>query len=438
MPSPIVLTSYTQVASSGGFQANMCNTWYMVASNDGSSWVQLDSKSGYTWTASQSRTFTISNTTACSYYRIVITLVNGNELTFFGIFYNGYQQITNSVAVQGALGIGTTNPTNGEYLSVSGNSYFNGNVGIGSTSPNTNFDVNGKILINNGSAGPPVTAQFGGVGDRIILFGGSSSAYPYSFGINSSTLWYSTPVYHTFYCNGTNTLLLNASSNMSSCPVGINTSALTNNTNCWLDVGGASTNIYYSYLNGLRISRQDPNTLWNQNGSITITANPSTNYVNISVGNGNTVVKVANTGTTLNGSTTINYLGIGTAADGTAGDLTVNNNCTVNNNLTVNNGFYATYNATINNPQITGTMGIGGGTPAVSTSYTAATGALTGNNVTTWPVGALFWGGGDGSGVVAENLGSGLSMSLKATNLILAQGFIATSDRRILNQLMKH
>ena len=182
MPSPIVLTSYTQVASSGGFQANMCNTWYMVASNDGSSWVQLDSKSGYTWTASQLRTFTISNTTACSYYRIVITLVNGNELTFFGIFYNGYQQITNSVAVQGALGIGTTNPTNGEYLSVSGNSYFNGNVGIGTTTTTYSLDIYNSTASNNFV----VRLQSGSGNGQLVLSPGLGSSLGYMSFMNNT------------------------------------------------------------------------------------------------------------------------------------------------------------------------------------------------------------------------------------------------------------
>ena len=39
-------------------------------------------------------------------------------------------------------------------------------------------------------------------------------------------------------------------------------------------------------------------------------------------------------------------------------------------------------------------MGNGGGTPAVSTSYTTAAGTQSGNVISTWPVGGLLWGGG--------------------------------------------
>ena len=294
----------------------------------GSNSVQLDYKTGYTWTALQSRTVTRSNTTAYSYYRIVFILVNGNELTFFRIFYNGYPQIPNSVPIQGGLGIGTTT-LSGLALSVyGGNSYFNGAVGIGSSIPNTNFDIIGKIFVSNGSTASPSATLFGGSGDRLILYPGGASIYPYSLGINSSTSWYSSPSNHTFYCNDSNILTLTATSNLFGGPVGISTSAITSGG--YFDVGGSSTSIMYSYLNGLRISGQDANTIWSQTGFVTITAGPTTSNAKLSVGNGNIVVNVSNTGTTMAGNTTINSLGVGTAADGTAGDLTVNNNIICN------------------------------------------------------------------------------------------------------------
>ena len=82
----------------------------------------------------------------------------------------------------------------------------------------------------------------------------------------------------------------------------------------------------YSYLNGLRISGQDANTIWSQSNSVTIIAGPTSSNVNLSVGNGNILVKVSNTGTTMNSNTSIYSLGIGMTADGIQGDLTVNNN----------------------------------------------------------------------------------------------------------------
>ena len=119
-------------------------------------------------------------------------------------------------------------------------------------------------------------------------------------------------------------LTLTATSNIFGGPVGISTSAITSGG--YFDVGGASSSIMYSYLNGLRISGQDANTIWSQSNSVTIIAGPTSSNVNLSVGNGNILVKVSNTGTTMNSNTSIYSLGIGMTADGIQGDLTVNNN----------------------------------------------------------------------------------------------------------------
>ena len=49
---------------------------------------------------------------------------------------------------------------------------------------------------NNTNVGLPNVGVFGGTGDKLILWAGTnnpSGTYPYSLGINNSTLWYSVP-----------------------------------------------------------------------------------------------------------------------------------------------------------------------------------------------------------------------------------------------------
>jgi hypothetical protein len=53
--------------------------WTFLGSNDGTSWTTLDTRSGITWpTVGQTQSFTFTNTTAYSYYRINIT-ANGSD-----------------------------------------------------------------------------------------------------------------------------------------------------------------------------------------------------------------------------------------------------------------------------------------------------------------------------------------------------------------------
>ena len=94
---------------------------------------------------------------------------------------------------------------------------------------------------NNTNMGAPGIGTLGATngGDKLILWNGTSTAYPYSLGIENSGLWYSVPsgANHKFYNNGVNTLIINSSGN-----VGIGT----NSTNYLLDIysDNASSNIY--------------------------------------------------------------------------------------------------------------------------------------------------------------------------------------------------
>jgi hypothetical protein len=80
-----------------------------------------------------------------------------------------------------------------------------GNVGIGTMDPQTPLDVRGTIYIKGSTnAEPPSTGNYGGSGDRLVLWNGGTGAHPYSLGIDGYTLWYSVPQSsrHAFYVNG--------------------------------------------------------------------------------------------------------------------------------------------------------------------------------------------------------------------------------------------
>lgn len=81
-PNSIVLTQYTLTSHSGGSQWGRSPvTFYLGGSNDGSNWVLLDRQSNLSWsqTVQTSKTFTINNTNAYSYYRIICNSVVGTD-----------------------------------------------------------------------------------------------------------------------------------------------------------------------------------------------------------------------------------------------------------------------------------------------------------------------------------------------------------------------
>ena len=73
----------------------------------------------------------------------------------------------------------------------------------------------GKITMSNTGVGAPAVFG-GGSGDRIQLFPGSGTTYPYALGINSSTLWYSVPTgaQHSWYVGGTAQMKLDSVGNL--------------------------------------------------------------------------------------------------------------------------------------------------------------------------------------------------------------------------------
>lgn len=102
-----------------------------------------------------------------------------------------------------------------KYLLLSGGSMTGQITGV--TTLNATTGIFGTLqTTNNINVAAPSLGVAGGIGDKLILYSGSVSTYPYSFGINNNELWYSAPLgaSHKFYNNGTNILTLNSSGNI--------------------------------------------------------------------------------------------------------------------------------------------------------------------------------------------------------------------------------
>ena len=244
-PYPVIMTSYTLTSASSPYNNFMMRDFVLCGSTDGTNFTQLDSRTAITWTVLQTITYTFTNTTPYTYYRIVVKKTsNFNQnsgytgLVCDGFTLSGYE-IRNGGTIR-TLGIGTTALANVALnvlgtTSYTGVSLFNGNVGIGTSNPRVALDVQDKIYIGGSiTANTPQTGLYGGTGDRLILWNGGTGAYPYSLGISGSTLWYSVPTgaIHSFYTGGGEVLRIAGNGN-----VGIGT----NNPGTKLHIEHAST-----------------------------------------------------------------------------------------------------------------------------------------------------------------------------------------------------
>lgn len=80
-PKSFILTSYSMYARNT-FAYRMSNTFVVAGSNDGTTWNQVDSRTGITtWTGQTPITFTTTSTTAFTYFRLITQTIVGNGTT---------------------------------------------------------------------------------------------------------------------------------------------------------------------------------------------------------------------------------------------------------------------------------------------------------------------------------------------------------------------
>jgi len=164
----------------------------------------------------------------------------------------------------GNVGIGDMNPT--YKLDVTGDINLTGSLRINGvaqtfgggggssvwTEASSVATYTGKINVTNGSnLSVPAVGTNGGTGQRIVLYPGTSTAVPYGFGMNTSTLWYSSPGTHKFYV-GTSEVASISSTGLAAT---LTTVAQPNITSVGTLTGlNANGNIYFSTAIGVGIN----------------------------------------------------------------------------------------------------------------------------------------------------------------------------------------
>ncbi|RLD41470.1 MAG: hypothetical protein DRI89_09720 [Bacteroidetes bacterium] len=118
---------------SGGNVTYTPKDWQFQASDDGTNWTTLDSRSNESWNSGEWRAFTFSNTTPYRYYQINITANNGaaNNAVYL-------------MEIEMQAMIYSNHPT----LFVANNK-----VGIGTETPAATLEVNGTLNYTDGSEG---------------------------------------------------------------------------------------------------------------------------------------------------------------------------------------------------------------------------------------------------------------------------------------------
>lgn len=308
LPSALTLKSYTITGRKGvGGSTYNPSAWTLAASMNGGTWYQIDSRSNVTWSTSinSSYTFTPSDPTYGTYdwlyYRLIVTNTNGYVLaTVMQLQLNMYSStdINANALTTGGVAIGNNASTYLTYPTTFvniGDTLLGGNascskLGVGIQTPIYGLDV----VSTNGCRIQSTTASSG----YLILQGATSSAalgsinfYDGGGGLNGTI---GGALVNGSYINMNSVfgLTLGYSINgnlLASGSCGIGTASF--NTNAIFDVGGTTTSTKYSFLNGLRISGVDANTIYQNitTNNINITTSGTGQSIGFNIGNGTNI-----------------------------------------------------------------------------------------------------------------------------------------------------
>jgi len=210
-PTPVIISSY-QIQSTGDVVTRNPYTWVIAGSNDGTNWWLIDSRTGFTWTANQYRTFSVtSGVPAYQYFRIIVTQIQGsdNSVQIGELRYYGTPLTSPSYVYMDGAG---TDSMNFIECDGSGNLYMGCNAGIAPV----------RVYNNGGAPSPYVTQVEPYFNNTVLLLHGDdfsdSSQYNAtltntgSVTLNTNTFKYGTAA---FQFNGSNYLTTPSSTNYS-------------------------------------------------------------------------------------------------------------------------------------------------------------------------------------------------------------------------------
>lgn len=93
--------------------------------------------------------------------------------------------------------------------------YLNSGSITGISTINTNAILTSTLAtVNTGNIAPPSVGNFGGLGDKIIFSNGTPTTYPYSIGLDTKTIWMSSPSNINFYNNGSNSITITSNNEL--------------------------------------------------------------------------------------------------------------------------------------------------------------------------------------------------------------------------------
>jgi hypothetical protein len=127
--------------------------------------------------------------------------------------------------------------------------------------------MSGKLTISTGGLNTPQLGDYGGTGDRIILWKSGTGFHPYSIGMNGNTLWYSVPngAVHNFYVNGSSIATISSSGLSVS---GLTATSLTLNANDILSVRNITSSGQISTTSNIGIGTATTSARLDVNGQV--------------------------------------------------------------------------------------------------------------------------------------------------------------------------